>query len=115
MSEGISIKTDNGEHSLYAFDNVLEDLEIVSDMMVQDVDDERYDRLVHFENARQLLINRMIENNTDEPTAEHFARLENILQKSQHAIDVVQRQVQKIQSAYHHANQNMRRSRAYMN
>ena len=105
---------DESDHSLYAFDNVLEDLEIVSDMMIQDVDNERYDRLLDFENARQILIDRMMENDTDEPTAAHFARLQNILQKSQHAIDVVQREMRNIQNAYTMANQNMRKSSPYI-
>ena len=106
---------DESEDSLYAFDNVLEDLEIVSDMMVQDVDNERYDRLLQFESARQILIDRMMENSTDEPTASHFARLQNILQKSQHAIDIVHREMRNIQSAYQMANQNMRKSSRYIN
>ena len=110
----INLQNDS-EDSLYAFDNVLEDLEIVSDMMIQDVDNERYDRLLQFESARQILIDRMMENSTGEPTADHFARLENILRKSQHAIDIIQREMRNIQSAYTMANQKMRKSSPYLN
>lgn len=101
--------------NMYDLDIVLSDLEHISDLMVADVNAGNFDRLVHFENARQIVIDRLLNNSTENPTTDHVNRLQDILLQSNHAVQMVQNQLGKITHAYKTQTANLRRSAPYMN